>query len=163
MMDHDEGEGGRLKLTSEQLAESAFRVWLSLTNGPSVDGSAGWVGQPPTLDLMPAATQESWLRLGQHSEALLAQLASRGGGSRAGVSYQEAAYHVMVLFLDKSERPAAQSAWAVAGEATRLAWEAVTRHLAMVLNSDELGSLEEAEAIWSEWASKKRTATMTRS
>lgn len=150
----NEGERGLLKLDPEQLAQSAFRVWQSITGG-----NASWVGQRPGLDLMPADVQEGWARIGSYAEGLLARLAAEGGGSRAGVSYREAGYHVMTLSLDRDRRKIARDLWNQAmGEQAQLAWEAVARHLAMVLNSDELGSLEEAEAIWPMWVTSRVTA-----
>ncbi len=145
--DEQGGDGGvagnQLKLDSQQAGESAFRVWRSVM-AHEAGSPGGWVGEPPGLELMPEPCRRGWARLGQQAEGVLAQM--------VGASYQEAACRVMALYLDSSERPHAAAAWGALSETAKLAWEAVARHLTMLLNCDELTSLEEAEAVWPEWA-----------
>jgi hypothetical protein len=131
----DEEMGKYLTLTEPELAASAYRVWKSVQ------------GLPALPEREAPETQEGWLRLGRHAEALLEGAVEK--------PYSLAGFACMVLVLSKVSRQDAPGVWSKLPGQQRLAWEAVARHLAMVLKCDELESLEEAEAVWPEWAAKR--------
>lgn len=136
-------EDGTLKLTEAELAETAFRVWRSIMG----EGGASFVGKRESLEDYPEAVRDGWSRVGKQAENLL--------GALEGQPYERAGYHCMALYEGKETRQKSPELWAAMPKLARLAWEAVSRHLTMLLNSDEVDGLDEAEAMWPEWARER--------
>lgn len=138
-----ERERSPLELPPDELALSAYRVFQAVMGVPR----RGFVGQDPGLDLLPDGERSGWERVGQQAENLL--------GGITGRPYWEAGRMVLTLWLGREDRQSVIAAWDGLPERERLAWEVVARHLTMVLNCDELQSLEQAEAHWAEWLKER--------
>lgn len=123
-----------IKLEPLELARSAFKVFCLV------------MGQAEDWDRASLERQQPWLLVGNQAGGLLERL--------EGNSFAHCGYELMRLHLAPEERPGALTVWNTLPARARLAWEAVARHLATLLDSDEVTSLEEAEALWPAWAEK---------
>ncbi len=127
-----------IKLETPELAESAYKVFGSI------------IGERQVWEMMSLESQTPWMLVAQQARGLLESL--------EGNSFAHCGYEMMRLFLPSEERTNALALWNTLPERARLAWEAVARHLAALMDSDEVDSLESAEALWPAWyekASKK--------
>jgi hypothetical protein len=118
-----------LKLGKDELAASAFRVFCY----------AGRVAEPD-YDKLGDDEQRRWMNVGISAERVLEEL--------DGKSFEratEAIFHLFAPELPFSQIPV-EIQWA---------WRATTRHLATILESDEIDSLASAERFWAEWARER--------
>lgn len=120
-----------VKLTIEETAVSAFRVY-ALASG---------VEEEPSWDALSDADQQRWFVLARKSEALLEEL--------DGQSFVTAAMALAKVWSGSEDF------WARLPYVMQLAWNAVARHLAACMDSDEIDTLESLERFWGEWARER--------
>lgn len=128
-----------LILIQEDLAQTCFRTWHL----------AGGVTSQPWEHLS-LESQMPWLRLAKRAEEVLTRM--------EGSNYQSVGEELMRLAQGEGE-------WRCSPRDS-IAWQGVARHLAALLDSDEIESGEdllELEASWSAWGEKKRESLITRS
>jgi hypothetical protein len=111
--------------------ESAYRVYRSIA-GEAI----------PFWHHLPPETHERWQRI-------VAWFAAEGE-QKSGQPVQAVTEEMYALFMQGAVIPLV---WK--DEPFKIAWEAVVRHLGILLD-DGLESMEEAESMWPEWAAKKR-------
>lgn len=119
-----------LKLSTEEMAMSAFRVFCY----------ASGVAEP-NWDHQSDEEQGRWLQMARRAERALESL--------IGKSYNQAARALCELW---SDNPLIYEGLAYP---LQLSWNATARHLAAVIDSDEIDSLDATERFWGDWARER--------
>ena len=99
-----------------------------------------------------------WTAIGFDKQSPWLQLAARGPNrmeSFEGAPLREVAFHIFLLTNTPEEAQNAQDVWNAAPLAFKVMWEALTRHMHMLTDCDELDSPEGSENMWVEWFQKK--------
>ena len=119
-----------VKLVPEEMAVSAFRTFCYCA------------GVEPDFDKLGDEEQGRWMALARSCERTLEEL--------DGKSFNIATEALADIwgghkgFYERLPRD------------IQVAWMGTTRHLATLLESDEIDSLDTAERFWGEWAQKRR-------
>lgn len=119
-----------------EIARSAFNVWKG-------DLPGDW-------DRLSADEQAIWTIFAKRAPERLALL--------EGKPYSEAAAEVWAIFQRARGRPVTIQEFAHAAPLERLAFEAVARHLALLMDSDEADPAK-AEQMWIEWRRERINPT----
>lgn len=97
-------------------------------------------------DALSLEAQVPFLRTARHGPALLERLEGAGWREVARAVFAEAC-------------PEAEGAWEALPEPYKRAWEAGARHLAALLDADDIDNVEGLENSWREWAKRRGNAT----
>ena len=126
-----------VQFSVEEMAASIERVFAAALEQPAAD----W-------EKTNYQDQVQYLTLAERGPDLLA--------AQEGRTWREAAYACFCVFrraggiADTTD----EMAWGNLPQRYLLAWEAVTRHIAMLTQSDD-ADLAAAEAVWPEWVKKR--------
>jgi hypothetical protein len=126
-----------LVLTPGEIAQSLFRLGTSLAASSMGVPSGKW-------DSLSLESQQPWLYLASKGSFLLERL--------EGAPVRDVARQVFVLF---GHGDYSDEAFDHLAPQMQLMWEAIARHLHVLIDCEDLPSLEDSERMWFEWYQKK--------
>lgn len=124
-------------LSPREVALTAYRVFCE----------ASLLTQFPPLEEIPWDKQVGWQRLARLAEDTLL--------AHEGKSWVDAAKALATLYSG-SEQALASGGWEQAR--IQIAWQAVARHLAYLLDGGDIQDLEALELSWREWVKSRHPA-----
>lgn len=125
-------------LTQEEIAQTTYRAWAH-----------AWGAPVPPWETLSLEAQSTFLRLAKHAESAMTRLEGEG--------YTRVTDELMRLAHGEMEPSRSPR--------DLIAWEAVARHLATLLDSDEVEgpeALGDLEASWAPWAARRRETLIER-
>lgn len=123
------------ELTPVEMAQSLHRLMGAL------------IGMPMEWEKLSYEAQVPWLALASRGPAKLERL--------EGAPLKDVALQMVLLVMPPEEAERGERRWQEMPDKIQLAWEAVTRHLHMLCDCDDLPSPEESERMWAEWYARK--------
>jgi hypothetical protein len=121
------------QMSIEDMASSAFRTFAF----------AGNVEEEPIWDHLSTDDQMRWRHLARQAEPVMLQL--------EGSPYRKVAEKLFLLFMRSED----VSVWESQEPRMKLIWQAISRHLAALLDSDDIEGPDHLERHWGEWVDSK--------
>lgn len=135
-----------LKLDVPEVARSLHRAWQHANRAlllPLDDPAV----QPPSWDALSIEEQAVFLGVAARGERIIDRL--------EGQTLPEVAFALFSHATQQSDSDTAQQSWVAIGFLGQTMWEAIARHMAMLVDCDEVADLDQAEAQWYDWAKRK--------
>lgn len=131
-----------LDLDVNEVARSLHSAWAHATRG-----LLGNDVPPISWDALPLEEQATFLAVASRGERIIERM--------EGQTLSQVGFALFQASRPNFEEEQNQEAWAAIGFLGQTMWEAIARHMAMLVDCDEVIDLEQAEGQWYEWAKRK--------